>query len=201
VKTLTGGDPVTARFMRRDFFTYRPSFKLLIAGNHKPRLKNVTEAMRRRLLIVPFVTNPPEPDPQLEAKLRDEWPGVLRWMVEGCVAWREGGLPRPETVQVTTDEYFDEQDTFGQFVEQHLTFVNSNREQTPASDIYGCWRMQAERIGEHPKHEKWMHEQMGQRGFLKKPSNGRTIYTNAKLKEEKPSPEQLALMEQADRCM
>ena len=54
IKSLTGGDPVTARFMRQDFFTYTPKFKLLISGNHLPKLKNVDEAMRRRLHLLPF---------------------------------------------------------------------------------------------------------------------------------------------------
>ena len=54
IKSLTGGDPVTARFMRQDFFTYTPKFKLLISGNHLPKLKNVDEAMRRILHLLPF---------------------------------------------------------------------------------------------------------------------------------------------------
>jgi putative DNA primase/helicase len=34
IKALTGGDPISARFMRGDFFTYMPQFKLIVAGNH-----------------------------------------------------------------------------------------------------------------------------------------------------------------------
>ena len=59
---MTGGDPIAARFMRQDFFTYTPQFKLLIVGNHKPVLKNVGEAARRRFLIVPFERKPENPD-------------------------------------------------------------------------------------------------------------------------------------------
>ncbi len=58
VKAITGGDPVTARFMRQDNFTFSPQFKLMIAGNHAPSLRNVDEAMRRRLNILPFVVKP-----------------------------------------------------------------------------------------------------------------------------------------------
>jgi hypothetical protein len=54
IKALTGGDEITARFMRQDFFDFDPTFKLFIAGNHKPRLHTIDEAMRRRLLLVPF---------------------------------------------------------------------------------------------------------------------------------------------------
>lgn len=80
IKTLTGGDKIAARFMRQDFFEYAPQFKLFIAGNHKPGLCSVNEAMRRRLHLIPFTrTIPPEDrDPELAEKLQSEWPGILR---------------------------------------------------------------------------------------------------------------------------
>lgn len=74
IKTLTGGDPISARYMRQDFFEFMPQFKLLIAGNHKPSLSGVDQAMRRRLHLVPFTVTIPanEVDPHLAAKLRIE---------------------------------------------------------------------------------------------------------------------------------
>ena len=69
------GPEAVARFMRQDFFTYQPSFKLIVAGNHRPSLRNVDEAIRRRFNLVPFtVTIPPaERDPGLAEKLKEEW--------------------------------------------------------------------------------------------------------------------------------
>ncbi len=80
IKALTGGDPITARFMRQDFFTYMPKFTLIIAGNHKPSIQTVDEAMRRRLNLVPFtVTIPKEQrDPDLAEKLMQEAPGIMQ---------------------------------------------------------------------------------------------------------------------------
>jgi putative DNA primase/helicase len=77
IKTLTGGDKISARFMRQDFFEYVPQFKLVIAGNHKPGLRSVDEAIRRRFNLIPFtVTIPPEKrDRELGQKLKAEWPG------------------------------------------------------------------------------------------------------------------------------
>jgi putative DNA primase/helicase len=94
IKALTGGDKITARFMRQDYFDYEPRFKLLIAGNHKPRLGGVDEAMRRRLLLVPFVVQIPsaERDPHLARKLELEWPAILRWCIDGCLEWQRIGL-------------------------------------------------------------------------------------------------------------
>ena len=81
IKALTGGDPVSARFMRQDFFTYRPQFKLTIVGNHMPILHNVDEAARRRFNVVPFTRQPSNPDPDLEERLKAEWPAILTWMI------------------------------------------------------------------------------------------------------------------------
>ena len=94
VKALTGGDRIPARFMRGDFFEFTPQFKLMISGNHKPALRNVDEAMRRRLHLIPFtVTIPPdERDPDLAGKLKAEWGGILRWAIDGTLAWRRIGL-------------------------------------------------------------------------------------------------------------
>ena len=86
IKALTGGDKLTARFMRQDFFDFVPTFKLFIAGNHKPRLGSVDEAMRRRLLLAPFTVRIPqgERDPELAEKLWGERAAILRWCVDGC---------------------------------------------------------------------------------------------------------------------
>lgn len=116
IKEATGGDPITARFMRQDFFTFRPAFKLTIVGNHKPALNTVDDAMRRRVNVVPFETRPANPDRELEAKLREEWPGILAWMIAGCLDWQAHGLQKPGVVANATNEYFEDQDTFGRWL-------------------------------------------------------------------------------------
>src|SRR5206468_135606 len=81
IKRLTGGEAVAARFMRQDFFTYLPEFKLIFLGNHAPLLSNVGENTRRRLWMIPFTYIPQTPDLQLEVKLRPEWPAILAWAI------------------------------------------------------------------------------------------------------------------------
>jgi putative DNA primase/helicase len=126
IKQLTGGDAVTARFMRQDNFTFRPTFKLLIVGNHMPRLKNVDDAMRRRFNIVPFVHKPERPDRQLEEKLKAEWPAILRWMIDGCLDWQKHGLVRPKSVQDATGKYFADQDLWSQWLDEECTVEPDN---------------------------------------------------------------------------
>jgi putative DNA primase/helicase len=130
VKQMTGGDPITARFMRQDFFTYAPQFKLTIAGNHKPALKTVDEAARRRFNIVPFLHKPVTPDRYLEQKLREEWPAILRWMVEGCLDWRTHGLARPRIVTEATAEYFEAQDVIGRWLAERC-LVDARQKERP----------------------------------------------------------------------
>ena len=118
IKALTGGDPISARFMRQDFFTYLPQFTLLIAGNHKPSLQTVDEAIRRRFHLIPFsVTIPPEErDEQLLDILKAEWPGILAWAIAGCVEWQRPGLAPPVAVRNATAGYLTDEDAVGRFL-------------------------------------------------------------------------------------
>ena len=92
IKSLTGGDPVTARFMRQDFFTYQPTFKLVIVGNHRPGIRNVDDAMRRRLHLIPFTYKPPRPDKDLPERLKAERPGISRLGSSGLPRMAAGGF-------------------------------------------------------------------------------------------------------------
>jgi P4 family phage/plasmid primase-like protien len=115
IKMMTGGDLITARFMRQDFFTYSPQFKVLILGNHKPALHRVDEATRRRVHLIPFTVTIPEAerDPKLSEKLKAEYPAILGWMLHGCEAWQDMGLAPPTKVLDASSAYFADEDTIG----------------------------------------------------------------------------------------
>ncbi len=117
IKSLTGGEPVTARFMRQDNFTFPPQFKLIFIGNHRPEVREVDKAMRRRIQMVPFTVTPARRDNDLPAKLREEWPAILAWMIEGCLAWQRDGLAPPAVVLASTEEYFSQEDGIGRWME------------------------------------------------------------------------------------
>jgi phage/plasmid-associated DNA primase len=101
--------------MRRDFFEFAPTHKLVIVGNHRPALANVDEALRRRLLLIPFeaVIPPNDRDPDLADKLQAERPAILHWMIEGCLEWQRTGLRPPARVQAATGEYFESANALG----------------------------------------------------------------------------------------
>ncbi len=145
VKDLTGGDVITARKMRQDFFEYKPQFTLLIAGNHQPSFRGIDEAIRRRVVLVPFTQTIPveERDLGLEEKLKAEWPAILRWMVDGAVMWGSHGLMVPQTVQTASDEYLDFEDTLGDFIRENLTeSIGSKVATVEIYDRFTVWQRQ-----------------------------------------------------------
>ncbi|MEL6800701.1 MAG: phage/plasmid primase, P4 family [Pseudomonadota bacterium] len=147
IKALTGGDPIAARFMRGNFFTFKPVFKLLISGNHQPSLRNVDPAIRRRFLILPFTWQPSRIDPDLEDSLWDEAPQILHWAIQGALEWAEEGLPRPEVIREATDDYFSDQDTFGQWLAERCDLENFGDFER-AADLFESWAAFAKAAGE-----------------------------------------------------
>lgn len=146
VKNLTGGEPVTARFMRQDNFTYRPQFKLVFIGNHKPELRDVGHSMKRRVQMVPFTYKPPVEDQDLGAKLTVEYPAILAWMIRGCLAWQEIGLSAPDIVKASTDDYFVSEDSVGDWMKD---CVGQGAESHATTDaLYQSWREWCGKTGE-----------------------------------------------------
>ncbi len=167
IKEITGGDRVSARFMRQDFFTYVPQFKLVIAGNHKPAIRNIDEAMRRRLHLIPFtITVPPEKrDKQLQTKLLAEANGIFSWGVEGCLAWQREGLRQPQSVLDATDEYFEDEDAIGQWMGERCYVGPAAR--APTADLFADWREWAGKHGEFVGSIKRFSETLVSRRFAR----------------------------------
>lgn len=165
IKTLTGGDKISARFMRQDFFEYQPEFKLLITGNHKPGLRSVDEAMRRRFHLIPFplALAKVDRDPHLKEKLKAEWPGILAWMIEGCLRWQELGLRPPTAVTAATLAYFEAEDLFGSWLEECCEATSGGWEFAGA--LFASWKAFAERAGESPGSGKRLSQMLEKRGF------------------------------------
>ena len=149
VKSLTGGDKISARFMRQDFFEFWPQFKLFVAGNHKPAIRNIDEAMKRRLHLIPFtITVPPERrDKHLQQKLLAERDGILAWALEGCLAWqRLGRLDPPPQVVAATEEYFEAEDALGRWLEERC--VREANAKSLTAELFTDWKQWAEAAGE-----------------------------------------------------
>jgi putative DNA primase/helicase len=166
IKQITGGDPITARFMNKNPFTFHPTFKLIIIGNHAPTLSTVDEAMRRRFNIVPFTHQPEKPDLDLSRKLRREWPGILRWMLDGCLDWRANRLTRPNVVLQATREYFADQDLLGQWLDRDCFIEIGNRLRwTGSTELYNSWSAFAREADQKPGSKKALVDKLKKRGL------------------------------------
>lgn len=163
IKALTGGDPITARFMRQDDFTFLPQFKLVIVGNHKPSFRNVDEAIKRRLHLIPFTASvPPERrDPKLSEKLRAEAPGILAWMIQGCIEWQSQGLRPPAIVKDSTDDYLGAEDSLQQWLDECCDLVPGF---ASSAALFKAWREWAEDQGEFVGTTKRLMSKLESRG-------------------------------------
>ena len=172
IKALTGGDPISARFMRQDFFTYTPQFKLFIAGNHKPGLRNVDEAIRSRFNLIPFTIfiPPQERDAKLEKKLQAEWPGILQWAIEGCLEWQRIGLAPPKAVTEATEEYMEAEDTIATWIAACCETSRYNAESSSA--LYGSYKTWAVAANEDAMSHKRFSQALAARGYSAKKVHG-----------------------------
>jgi putative DNA primase/helicase len=184
LKALTGGDPLSARFMRCDFFQFTPQFKLLIAGNHKPGLKTVDEAMRRRFHLIPFAVTIPEDqrDKELSEKLRREWPGILQWMVAGCLDWQRIGLAPAEAVTKATADYMTSEDSLGIWLADRCEDDRAGWTSTKA--LFQSWKSWAEGTGDFVGSEKRFSQNLEARGYFPLPTRAARGFRGIQLKGE-----------------
>jgi len=166
IKALTGGDPISARFMRQDFFTFWPEFKITVIGNHKPVLRNVDDANRRRFNLAPFTFKPTTPDLLLSDKLEAEYPAILRWMLDGALDWQVNGLTRPAVVRAATAEYFADQDTVRQWIQDCCDTTERPPHAADTSrSLYDSWRNYAIANGEFAGSQKWLGDRLKRLGY------------------------------------
>jgi putative DNA primase/helicase len=165
IKSLTSDDQLTGRFMRQDFFDFTPTHKLIITGNHKPSLRSVDEAIRRRFLLVPFIVKIPtdERDPDLARKLEAEWPAILRWVIEGSLEWCRIGLRVPAIVRDATDTYFDDQDTIGLWLEERTE--RDPRAFTRTAELFKDWKFWCEQGNHYVGTEQAFSNDLTDHGF------------------------------------
>jgi putative DNA primase/helicase len=173
LKALTGGDKITAQFMRQDYFDYVPAFKLVITGNHKPGLQSVDEAMRRRLNLIPFNVTIPKADRDqyLAEKLKTEWPGILAWMIDGCLLWQEEGrLNPPQAVIAATDEYLESEDAMATWISERCE-LKASFEDT-AEELFKSWKAWAELMRENVGSAKAFSNKLQARAGIKRKEIG-----------------------------
>jgi len=166
VKDLTGQDTISARFMRAEWFDFKPTHKLWLSTNHKPEIRGTDSAIWRRIRLIPWAVAIPsaEQDRKLAEKLRGELAGVLAWAVEGCLEWRRQGLRAPEEVRQATREYRAEMDVLAAFLGDCCR--RDEEEMAFAGELWDAWKRWCEETGERPESQKRFGGRLSERGFL-----------------------------------
>lgn len=178
VKKITGCEPITARFMYKDFFDFVPEFKIVFATNYKPNIKGGDNGIWRRVKLIPFTYVIPKEDVDyyLEDKLLLEMSGILNWALEGCLKWQKERLIEPKRVKDATNNYKEESDPILPFIEE-MCFDNKEAK-TTAKKVFEeyktwCYRNDEEALGKQTFYNK-----LNSKGFIKKkgPANKDYIF-------------------------
>jgi putative DNA primase/helicase len=173
VKTLTGGDRQPARFLYKEFFEFTATYKIVLSTNHRPALKGTDEAIWSRIKLLPFRVFIPEAERDKDlvtTLLATEGPGILRWMVEGCLSWQRDGLGVPEDVRSATDQYRQEQDRLSEFLAAICQMDADGK--VLAGELYRCFVHWCEVRREHPWSQTAFGRELEDRGFGAYESHG-----------------------------
>ena len=152
IKQLTGGEPILVRALNENFFEATPIFKLTIGGNHAPDIRGMDDGIWRRLMIVPFDVQIPkeERDPLIVDRMLAEGPGILNWLVEGALAFLEGGLAAPAQVSKATDDLRKDADPYGKFLDDACVVTGDPSDSITSRDLMLCFTFWQMRRGESP---------------------------------------------------
>jgi putative DNA primase/helicase len=190
IKAVTGGDRMTARFLHQEFFDFIPQCKLWFATNHRPEIASGGKAIWKRVRLLPFEVEIPEDeiDPDLKAKLLAEAPGILGWMVRGCLAWQAKGLREPASIRTANRAYEEDEDVLGAFLEDRA-IVQPNV-WCSVADLYAAFHDWAKAHGEELLSAKAFSQAMSERKGIKRQRQGNATGTRGFLGVRLPAPVQ-----------
>ena len=190
VKTITGGEPILARFLRQEFFEFTPEFKVFFTTNHKPIIGGIDDGIWRRVKIIPFTLNlaAHQRDKKLEEKLSLEMPGILNWAVEGCLKWQQSGIKEPKVVRDATGSYKEDMDILAPFLNECCYTDEPKNEsiKIEAKELYNFYSNWCFKSGERTIGNRSFYRMLETKGFGKeKGSANRTYLTGITINERK----------------
>ena len=185
IKSMTGGEAQSARFLHKEFFEFTPKFKLFLGVNHRPIIKGTDNGIWRRLKLVPWLYKFPEAeqDKNFALKLREEGAGILQWALAGLAEYHRIGLAIPEKILSTVSEYRDQEDTLGRFLAEECD--EEEQAQEPANDLYFLYGQWCQNGKEKPLSQKLFRPEMERRGWLHKRTAKGIVYTGIRRKPSK----------------
>ena len=165
IKKITGNDQITARFLYGEYFNFTPTFKILMATNHKPVIKGTDYGIWRRIRLIPFTTRIEEDkqDKKLEAKLKNEASGILNWLLEGTARWKRDTLKAPAVILNATDEYRGEMDVIGNFLKERC--IQEKEKCIRIRELYKAYTDWCDENNEHAVSERFFSMRLKEMGF------------------------------------
>lgn len=156
LKRVTGKDDITARFLRQEFFSFKPTFLLLLATNFKPKFRGQDEGLWRRVKLIPFTRffEPEERDHTLDRKLAAEAEGIAAWTVRGATEWYQSGLQDPQVIQDATLDYRRTSDALAGFFPGVLERCEDGECELAAGEAYRAYTQWCEAWGLSQR-ERW----------------------------------------------
>lgn len=175
-KQLTGGDTITARYMRKDFFSFEPSHTILMVTNHKPVVDGNDDALWRRLVVVPFEQKfaRDQANTDLKDQLESEPDAILSWMIQGWIEYQVHGLAIPDGVRAATEAYKADSDAVGRFIEDRFYETQFGTESS--SQVFAEWQKWCAATGEEPGTQKAFSDELTSRGYQKSKSHGQMTW-------------------------
>lgn len=167
IKALTGGDTISARFLFKEYFEFKPQFKVWMATNHKPVIRDTDHAIWRRVRLIPFTVTIPEKErnANLTKELRDEYPAILAWAVRGCMDWMQNGLGTPTEVEAATESYRNSMDIMESFIGDCC--IRGENYVSGATPIYARYSKWCDVNNEKPMTQREFSLRLGEKGFVR----------------------------------
>ena len=187
IKQITGGDMITARFLYGEFFSFKPTFKIFMATNHKPKIRGSDNGIWRRIKMIPFtVTIPPKQrDGDLGKKLLAENSGILNWLIQGFKMWKKEGLcEEPDAIKNANEEYRMDMDSVGTFIMECFTIDASMKIREGNTQVYNTYLKWCTKNNERALSQKSLTIRMQEKGFKRCVSNSQRFWLGLVMKNE-----------------
>ena len=185
VKRLTGGDRLRARRLYQDNMEFEPSHSLWVFANHKPEIQEAGPAMWRRMTVIPFPFQVSEErmDLDLGEKLKGEAPGILAWLVAGCLEYLQVGLQQPATVTEATADYERDSDSVSGFLEERCRFHEAMTTGARAGELYCSYEEWCQENNYAALGQRAFKTELQQRGHAQKKTNKGQVWVGLLLVE------------------
>ena len=181
IKTVTGNEEVSARYLYKDYFTFRPRFTLMLQSNHKPIIQDTGKGIWRRVRFVPWEYTFPDIEMDknwAEKEVAAEGPGILAWVVRGALEYQRMGLSEPDVVKAAIAEYQEGEDVLGRWIREECTAIPDH--DAPAGGLYSVYRNYMQATGETAIKDREFKAELIKRGFRWRHTKKGNFYTGLK---------------------